>query len=99
MYFSLLSSLNNLSLTERELQLLSFTAVRGNMTLGNVKDEFCRKFNTTFPTIANIVYKLKKLNLLVKEDGKIKVNRILALNFNEGVTLNIVLENGEEKKL
>ena len=98
MYFSLLSSLNSLALTERELQLLSFTAIKGNMTLGNVKEEFCRTFDTTFATIANIVYKLKKQHLLVKEEGKIKVNKILGLNFNDGITLNIILENGAEKK-
>ena len=95
-YFSLLSSLGGLGLTERELQLLAFTCVRGNMSLGNVKEDFCKRFNTTFPTISNIVYKLKKMGMLVKDDGKIKVNRQFALDFKNGITLNIVLENDGE---
>ena len=94
-YFSLLSSLNNLFLTERELQLLAFTAVKGNMSLGNVKTEFCEKFSTTFPTISNIVYRLKKLGLLIKEDGRIKVNKKFPLNFKDGITLTIILELNE----
>lgn len=94
-YFSLLSSLNKLSLTERELQLLAFTAVKGNMSLGNVKEEFCKKFNTTFPTISNIVYKLKKLGLLIKEDGRVKTNKQFPSNFKNGITLNIILEINE----
>jgi hypothetical protein len=92
-YFSLLSSLNSLSLTERELQLLAFTAVKGNMTLGNVKTEFCERFSTTFPTISNIVYKLKKQGLLIKEEGRIKTNKQFPSNFKDGITLNIVLQN------
>ena len=85
-YFSLLSSLNSLSLTERELQLLAFTAIKGNMSLGNVKTEFCERFSTTFPTISNIVYKLKKLGLLIKEDGRVKVNKKFPSNFKDGIT-------------
>lgn len=94
-YFSLISSLNGLFLTERELQLLAFTAVKGNMTLGNVKTEFCERFSTTFPTISNIVYKLKKMGLLVKEDGRVKVNKMFPSNFKNGITLNIILEMNE----
>ena len=94
-YFSLLSSLNNLSLTERELQLLAFTAVKGNMSLGNVKTEFCEKFSTTFPTISNIVYKLKKIGLLIKEDGRIKTNKQFPSNFKDGITLTIILQINE----
>ena len=94
-YFSLLSSLNSLALTERELQLLAFTAVKGNMSLGNVKEEFCKRFSTTFPTISNIVYKLKKMGLLIKEDGRIKVNKQFPSSFKNGITLNIILEINE----
>ena len=94
-YFSLISSLNSLALTERELQLMAFTAVRGNMSLGNVKTEFCERFSTTFPTISNIVYKLKKQGLLIKEDGRVKVNKMFPSNFKDGITLNVILEINE----
>jgi DNA-binding MarR family transcriptional regulator len=96
-YYSILSAINSLSLTQREIQLLAFTVVRGNMSYGNVKKEFCEKYNTTFPTISNIVSKLKRMKMIVKENGRIKVNPKISLNFNEDVTLMIkLLVNGNE---
>ena len=35
-YYSILSAINNLHLTEREIQLISFTAIQGNITYANV---------------------------------------------------------------
>ena len=93
-YYSLLSSLNNLKLTERDVQLVAYTAVRGNMSNANVKEEFCKKYNSSSPTISNIVSKLKKMNVLVKDGGKIKVNPVIALNFNNDVKLEITLQHG-----
>lgn len=93
-YYSILSALNNLHLTQREVQLVAFTAVRGNMSYANVKDEFCKKYNSSSPTISNIVSKLKKIGIFVKEGGKIKVNPMIALNFNMDVQLEIKLLHG-----
>jgi hypothetical protein len=94
-YYAILSAINNIPLTQRELQLLAFTAVKGNMSYGNVKEEFCRKYGTTFPTISNIIYKLKRIGMLIKENGKIKVSPIIALNFNEEIRMEIkLLANG-----
>lgn len=94
-YFSLISAINDLALTQREIQLLAFTAVKGNMTYGNVKEEFCKRYNTTSPTINNIVSKLKRMGLIVKNNGKISVTAILVLDFNKDIVLNIKLhKNG-----
>ena len=94
-YYSLLSSLNSLSLTERELQLTAFTAVKGNISYANVRDEFCRRYNTTSPTINNMISKLKKLHLFVKENGKIRVNPKLVINFDRDVTIELKLQHGD----
>ncbi len=92
-YYSILSAVNNLKLTQRELQLLSFTAVKGNMTYGNIKEEFCTKYGTTSPTINNLIYKLKKMGMLVKENGKITVLPMISLNFEGEVKLEIMLSH------
>ncbi len=90
-YYAFIAIVNNLSLTPRDLQLIAFTAVRGNMTYGNVRNDFCEKFKTTSATIGNIICKLAKLKILVKEKGIIKVNPIIALDFSKDLRLEINL--------
>lgn len=91
-YYSILSAINNLHLTEREIQLVAFTAVKGNITYGNVREEFCKKYSTTSPTINNIISKLKKLGIFVKEDGKVKVNPRIVIDFKTPITLRVDLK-------
>lgn len=88
-YYSILSVINNFKLTQREIQLLAFTAVKGNMTYANVREEFCKTHNTTSPTINNIISKLKKMSLLIKDQGKIKVNPRILLDFEDNLVLEI----------
>jgi hypothetical protein len=90
-YYGILSSLNSLSLTSREIQLMAFTAIHGNISYAHIKEEFCVKYNTSVQTIYNIVSKLVKTKVLVKDNGKIKVNPIIALKFNNSIEMNITL--------
>lgn len=90
-YYSILSAINDLKLTEREIQLVAFTAVKGNITYANVREEFCKKHNTTSPTINNIISKLKKIKIFVKENNKVKVNPLIVVDFKKNITLQIQL--------
>ena len=90
-YYSILSAVNNLHLTEREIQLISFTAIKGNITYANVREEFCRTYNSTSPSINNIISKLKKIGIFIKENGKVKVNPIISIDFTKDLTLEIKL--------
>jgi len=90
-YYSILSVINNLKLTEREIQLIAFTSIKGNITYANVREEFCKLHNTTSPTINNIISKLKKIGIFIKEAGKVKVNPRIVIDFNKDVTLDIKL--------
>ena len=94
-YYSILSAINNLHLTEREIQLISFTAIKGNITYANVREEFCRTYNSTSPSINNIISKLKKVGIFIKENGKVKVNPIIVVDFRNDLTLEIKLVHGE----
>lgn len=94
-YYSILSAINNLGLTQREIQLVAFTAIKGNITYANVREEFCKKYNTTSPTINNIISKLKKMGIFIKESGKVKINPVIVIDFNKNLTLEIKLEHGE----
>lgn len=86
-YYGLISVLNDLSLTERELQLVSFVALRGDVNEG--KEEFCEKYGTSIATINNMVSRLRKIGVMVKVNGKIKVNSSICPSFENGLVLQI----------
>jgi hypothetical protein len=93
-YYFILSTVNDLKLTPREIQLVAFTAIKGNISYNNIRKEFCNKHNTTIPTINNIIFKLKKIGVLVKMGEKVRVNPVILLNFEKDVTLEIKLIHG-----
>ena len=93
-YYSVLSALNDLELTEREIQLMSFIAVSGSISVPSNREKFCQTYDTTGATVNNMVSKLKKRNLLLKKDGKIIVNPLISLDFSNDVTLEIKILHG-----
>ena len=94
-YYSVMSAVNSLNLTQRELQLVAFTAVKGNISYKNIREEFCEKYKSSAPTINNLISKLKKLGVFVKEGSKVKVNSLINLNFENDVVLEIkIMSNG-----
>jgi hypothetical protein len=94
-YYSILSAINNLQLTKREIQLVAYTSIKGNITYANVREEFCKMYNSTSPTINNIISKLKRLGIFIKDKGKVKINPIIVLDFTKDITLEIKLVYGE----
>lgn len=88
-YYGMISAINGLKLTPREIQLVSFAAVRGNMSYGEIRDDFCEKYKTSAPTINNIISKLKRKKVLVKDKGKIKVNPAICLDFKKDVRIEV----------
>ena len=94
-YYSVLSTINDLKLTTREVQLVAFTAIRGNISYSSIREDFCKRHNSTSPTINNIISKLKKVGVLVKDGSKIKVNPVINLNFSNNITLEVKLEHNE----
>jgi len=40
-YYSILSAVNSLHLTQREIQLIAFTSIKANITYAKVREEFC----------------------------------------------------------
>lgn len=93
-YYTILSAINHLKLTQRELQLIAFTAIRGNISYANIRKDFCEKYGTTNPSINNIISRLKKMGILVKDGTKVKVNPQILLNFEHDITLEIRLVHG-----
>ncbi len=90
-YYAIISTLNNLNLTEREIQLIAFAAIRGSISYATVREEFCTKYSSSFPTINNIVSKLKRNHIFVKQGKQIVVNPAIALDFSKPLVLQITL--------
>ena len=90
-YYTILSAVNDLKLTQREIQLMAFAAVRGNISYANIRRDFCERYKTTNPSINNIISKLKKMGVLVKDGTKVKVNPQILLNFENDLILEIRL--------
>lgn len=92
-YFTVISVLNHLKLARREVQLLAFTAVRGNIASETSKRDYVEHYNSSLATVGNIMTKLGKIKLLVKEDKIISVNKALMLDFDEDIVLGITLQH------
>lgn len=92
-YYSLLSTVNDLKLTQREIQLVAFAAIHGNISYSSIREEFCLKYNSTSPTINNMISKLKKIGVFIKDGTKTKVNPVILLNFNNNIKLEISVEH------
>ena len=93
-YYTILSAINALKLTQREIQLGAFTAIRGNISYANIRKDFCEKYGTTNASVNNIISRLKKLGVLVKDGTKVKVNPQIILNFENDITLEVRLVHG-----
>lgn len=90
MYYSVLSLINNLKLTKGEINLVAFAAVKGNISNGNVRAEYCKNYNTTESVIGNVITKLKKLSIFVKDEKKKTiVNPKIVLEFSNNIQLGI----------
>lgn len=93
-YYRILSSINDLKLTNREVQLIAFAAIKGNISYANIRQEFCTIYESTSPAINNIISKLKKMGVFVKDGTKVKVNPLILLNFEKDIILQISLIHG-----
>ncbi len=90
-YYSVLFALNEVPLTKLETKLVAFTAVRGNISYKQFMEECCERYGTTVASVRNMVGRARKLGILVRERGKIKVVPVLSLNFNRGIVLELKL--------
>ena len=93
-YYNILSAINDLHLTKREIQLMAFAAVKGNISYANIREEFCERYGSSGATINNLISKLKRTGLLVKNGTKAKVNPLILLDFAKPLTLEIKLTHG-----
>lgn len=95
-YYSILSLLNNLSLTRKQVELLAFTSVRGTITSPSARQEFVQTFQSSLASLENTKNKLKRGGWLVEIDKKYRVNPRVNLDFSKDIVLqiNLLTTNG-----
>lgn len=95
-YYSILCAINEIRLSRRQLELLSFIAVKGSISSPATRREFVETFNSSLPSLENLKGKLVRKGWLVEIDRKYKVNPKLNVDFSKDIVLQInLLGNGE----
>ena len=93
-YYAILSALNDLGLTKRQVQLLAFTAIRGTITPIKARKEFVKMFGSSMNSVENLKGKLVKSGLLVKKGELYRVVKGTSLDFQKEIVLKISLKGG-----
>lgn len=88
-YYAILSIINDLQLTKKELEVIAFTSREGNISDYKIKNKFYDEFGGSSFSLTNTIASLKKKKLLLKEKTLIFINPIISLDFKE--ELNIVI--------
>lgn len=96
-YYAILSAFNGLNLSERQVQLLAFTSVRGTITPPAAREEFVKMFNSSLNSVENIKKKLVDEGLMVKIGGMYKVLPAIDLGFHKDLILRIELKGGDNE--
>ena len=91
-YFRILSAVNNLQLTDREINVLAYIANEGLNDKGK-RDKFCKMHETTLATIYNVVSRLKKLGMVTKSRGSTKLVAVFEFDYTKDVQLQIELRH------
>ena|SRR5688572_13014281 len=100
-WFKFVSAINNIKLTKRELELLSFINSRGTISSSSSKQEFCRLFDSSPGTITNMTSKLIKpeYGVLVKEKSKIRIHPALRVDFDKEFVVRFFINVNEPKPI
>ncbi len=89
-WYSILSILNDFHWSPLEIELISYTAVEGNISSGGRKEKFCSLFSSTKNSLSNSICKMQKKGFLVKKDGKTVVHPQLKVECSHLlITLNL----------
>jgi hypothetical protein len=91
-YYSIICLVNNIKVTNKQLQLLAFTAIRGTISSLSAKNDFSVKYNSSVNSVNNMISELKEIGLLEKFQGKYRIVHQINLDFiNRDISLDISL--------
>lgn len=98
-YFSILSTLNNMNLVKRDMQLIAYS-ISKDKPINEIKKEFVVEYKSSMATVGNIISKLYSRKVLVKNRREVTVNPALLIDFNQdlGLAINFkhISSNGDK---
>lgn len=92
-WFSIIACLNDINLTNRELELIGWIALNGFPKTREQKELYFQQYKRSEPTLYNLVRDIKKKGFLIKKDDNILLHPALKLNTEEPLNLNIIIEH------
>lgn len=82
-YYGLIFLLNGINITDRELDLVSFSAINGTISTPPVREEFMKVYDISKAHVYNLTAKLQKMSILIKDkDNKIRINNSIYPDFS-----------------
>ncbi len=83
-YYTIVFGLNDIHVTKNELNLVAFSAILGTISTPPIRKQFCEEFDVSPGTVYNMVAKLQKLSIFLKDEGnKIRVNPVILPDFTK----------------
>jgi len=91
-WFRFIAAINDIKLTNRELELLSFINLRGTISSIQAKEEFCKIFESSPATVSNMIGPLMRKKLLVKDKSKVRINPSLKVDFSHNFVVRFFID-------
>ena len=91
-WFKFIAAINDIKLTKRELELLSFINLRGTISSLQAKEEFVKIFESSSATVSNMIGPLMDKKLLVKEKSKVRINPSLRVDFSHDFVVRFFID-------
>ena len=82
-YYTFITQINKIDITPKEMDFLCYCAINGTISTPPVRDAFIKEYSTPKGSVYNMAAKLQRLRLMVKVNGKIRVNPALQIDFNK----------------
>lgn len=96
-YYKIVLGINNIHVTEKELNLICYSALHGTISTPPVRDGFIKMFDIPLASMYNMSAKLQKRGVFIKgDDGKIKVHPSISPSFEYGKLLLVINLNVKE---
>lgn len=94
-YYEIVAILYRLPITKKEILFLAYLGYKGNTYNAKIRDSFVKEHKMSQASIYNMILKLKKYKLLIKENKKTSINRSLIvpadnltkMNFNISLSI------------
>lgn len=98
LYYTLIFNFYNIKVSQKEVDLVAFSTIKGTLSTPPVREEYLKTFNMSKGSMYNMLSNLQKLSIIVKdEEKKYRVNPNIVIDTTKPVILSLQIEktNGQ----